>query len=108
MHGKHTDEKRIAKPFETDGVNGCKDEENFCTDAVKRKHGWRKFWTDAVERIHGWREIFWTDYWWAGCLMCQVFLEQILSVSESVRIQCMFLAITEVIRVLVSENDEWK
>ena len=45
MHGKHMDEKRIAKkkkgiakPFETEWLNGSTDEENFCTDAVKRGH----------------------------------------------------------------------
>lgn len=38
-HGKHKDEKRIAKPFEKDRPNGCTDKEKFCTDAVKRKHG---------------------------------------------------------------------
>ena len=65
-------------------------------DAVKRKRGWRKFWTDAVERIHGWRQNFWTDLGrkderLVGGVMCQVFLEQILSVSDSVRIQCIIL-----------------
>ena len=65
-------------------------------DAVKRKRGWRKFWTDAVERIHGWRQNFWTDLGrkderLVGSVMCQVFLEQILSVSDSVRIQCIIL-----------------
>ena len=65
-------------------------------DAVKRKRGWRKFWTDAIERIHGWRQNFWTDLGrkderLVGGVMCQVFLEQILSVSDSVRIQCIIL-----------------
>ena len=43
--------------------------------------------------------------WMAGCMMCQVFLEQIHGVSEG-HIQCLFFAITEVICILVRENDE--
>ena len=43
--------------------------------------------------------------WTAGYAMCQVFLEQILSVSGTYSMHN--FAITEVIRMLVSENDEW-
>ena len=84
-------------------------------DAVKWKHGWQKFLntcgqmdtrlTKILEQI---RTKGWTaeeKLWMAGCMMCQVFLEQIHGVSEG-HIQCLFFAITEVIRILVRENDE--
>ena len=46
----------------------------------------------GTERLHGYA-------------MCQVFLEQILSVSGTYSMHN--FAITELIRMLVSENDEW-
>ena len=80
--------------------------------AVKRKHGWRKFWTDAVERIRGWRQNFERirSKGWTACRRCDV--PSIFGANS----QCEWLgtysmhnfAITEVIRMLVCENDEWK
>ena len=78
MHSKHADENQITKPFKMEWPNGWTDKENFCTDEVKRMHGWGRtdkllkkvflngwtaeennyFWTDAVDRPDDRRKFF--------------------------------------------------
>ena len=55
-HSKHTDEKRIAKPFEMEWPNGCTDEEDFCTDE-------ENFCKDEVKWMNCWRKCLnrWTN-----------------------------------------------